>query len=397
MSVEEPKIFFSYARADAEFVLRLAKDLRSAGINLWVDQLDIRAGDRWDSAVERALKRCPYLLVILSPASVASHNVMDEVSVALETKKRIVPVHYRDCEIPFRLKRLQYIDFRGDYNSGFTQLLSALNVEAPAQPSLGKDLRQPASAMSASTASPAETGAEQVAERDPGRVTDVRIPARDSHHERAPRTGFWRSAPGILTSIVMLAGAMTTLFFLGRAMAPPGKAPSLPPHSTDSTKGDETPGRPVVIDAGKNVVSPKEKTVQKDQPVQPSTPDKQNTVTVPVASPVASAGAKVFMHTSQERDRAVLQEIGNTLRAKGYEVPDTRVTSAKTNGDIRFFFPQDRDNAARLKSAIETELDGRGYHVSLALLERDGTQFKSSAPGKIEVWIPPLANGTGSR
>jgi len=96
MPVEESKIFFSYARADAEFVLRLAKDLRSAGINLWMDQLDIRPGDRWDSAVEKALRACQYLLVILSPASVASQNVMDEVSAALESNKRIVPVHYRD-------------------------------------------------------------------------------------------------------------------------------------------------------------------------------------------------------------------------------------------------------------------------------------------------------------
>jgi len=40
--------FFSYARDDSEFVLKLATELREQGINLWLDQLDIEAGERWD-------------------------------------------------------------------------------------------------------------------------------------------------------------------------------------------------------------------------------------------------------------------------------------------------------------------------------------------------------------
>lgn len=129
MEVETPRIFFSYARVDSEFVLKLAKDLRSAGMNIWVDQLDIQAGDRWDRAVEEALKGCPSLLVVLSPTSVASQNVMDEVSFGLEQNKKIVPVCYRNCDIPFRLKRLQRIDFTVDYHDAFARLLRALNVQ----------------------------------------------------------------------------------------------------------------------------------------------------------------------------------------------------------------------------------------------------------------------------
>lgn len=135
MPVETPRIFISYARADTEFVLKLAKELRSAGVNLWLDQLDIPAGDRWDLAVEEALKACPCLLIVLSPASVDSHNVMDEVSFALGVKKKIVPVRYRDCDIPFRLQRLQYIDFTVDYDNGFSRLLKVLNVVQPSQTS----------------------------------------------------------------------------------------------------------------------------------------------------------------------------------------------------------------------------------------------------------------------
>lgn len=130
MQAQEPTLFFSYARADAELALKLATDLRSAGINLWMDQLDIQAGDRWDRAVEEALTTCPCLLVILTPTSVASNNVMDEVSMALEENKRVVPVLFGDCEIPLRLRRLQYIDFTVGYDAAFPKLLKALAVYA---------------------------------------------------------------------------------------------------------------------------------------------------------------------------------------------------------------------------------------------------------------------------
>jgi len=136
------KFFFSYARADSEFVLKLAEDLRSIGTNLWLDQLDIPGGARWDRAVEEALHASPCLLVVLSPASVASNNVMDEVSFGLETDKRIVPILFKDCAIPFRLKRLHYIDFRVGYDDGFKRLIQTIKTvdQLPTPPEGETDL-----------------------------------------------------------------------------------------------------------------------------------------------------------------------------------------------------------------------------------------------------------------
>jgi hypothetical protein len=86
MGGEETKLFFSYSRADSEFALRLAKDLRTAGARLWIDQLDIPPGARWDQSVEQALKCCSAVLVVLSPASVQSENVLDEIHFALRRR-----------------------------------------------------------------------------------------------------------------------------------------------------------------------------------------------------------------------------------------------------------------------------------------------------------------------
>jgi hypothetical protein len=133
MTAAVPRAFFSYSRQDSEFVLRLASALRAAGAAVWLDQLDIEPGQRWDSAVEQALASCPRMLVVLSPASVDSTNVMDEVSFALEENKQVIPILYRACKLPFRLRRVQYIDARtdADYSRGLQELVSMLGAETP--------------------------------------------------------------------------------------------------------------------------------------------------------------------------------------------------------------------------------------------------------------------------
>jgi hypothetical protein len=126
------KLFLSYARPDSDFALRLARDLRASGVNVWVDQLDIRPGDAWDRAVEDALKVCSGVLVVLSPTSINSRSVMDEVSYALEENKRVIPILYRATPIPFRLRRLQHADFTSDYQRALSVLVPALGGTAPA-------------------------------------------------------------------------------------------------------------------------------------------------------------------------------------------------------------------------------------------------------------------------
>ena len=111
----------------------------------------------------------------------------------------------------------------------------------------------------------------------------------------------------------------------------------------------------------------------------------------PKASP---RDARVFVHVVKRQDRPVVDEVGNALRAAGYEIPDTRVVNGKTEGDVRFFFPQDRDEANKVRSAVEAELKKHGYQLALQLLERDGKRFQYATPGKIEVWLPPLSSGS---
>jgi TIR domain len=125
--------FVSYSHDDSEFTIRLVQDLKAAGAGVWLDQLDIEPGQEWDTAIENALKQSPRTLLVLSPSSVKSRNVLNEINFALEEKKVIIPVLHRDCIIPLQLRRIQYIDFRTDYAFGLKALLKNLNAQGSEQ------------------------------------------------------------------------------------------------------------------------------------------------------------------------------------------------------------------------------------------------------------------------
>jgi hypothetical protein len=122
-------VFVCYARNDEEFALKLAANLKSLGVPIWLDQWDIPAGDNWDQKIEEGLRKCTHLLLILSPASVKSVEVVSEWSWALNENKVIVPILYQPCEIPFRLKPIRYIDLTSrspDNQDALDKILGAL-------------------------------------------------------------------------------------------------------------------------------------------------------------------------------------------------------------------------------------------------------------------------------
>lgn len=145
MNESTPRVFLSYARADSEFVSRLACDLATAQITAWMDARDIVPGNRWDVSVETALREATDVVLILSPGACTSQNVMDEVSFALANNTRVLPLLYLDCEIPFRWERIQRIDMSSDYASGFATLLETLGLPRPELPGSTAGARTPAS------------------------------------------------------------------------------------------------------------------------------------------------------------------------------------------------------------------------------------------------------------
>jgi phage tail protein X len=53
---------------------------------------------------------------------------MDEIAYAVSKGKHIFPILYRDCDIPYRLARVQYVDFRRNFQAGIDRLLEEMRI-----------------------------------------------------------------------------------------------------------------------------------------------------------------------------------------------------------------------------------------------------------------------------
>jgi hypothetical protein len=120
------QIFISYSRRDEDFVRRLAQALAKSGLDVWMDLEDIEVGSKWSTAIQRGLDNSNVMLVVLSPASMASTNVEDEFTYYLDHHKPIIPILLEPTKVHFQLGRLQYIDF---HTQPFETAFAALQAE----------------------------------------------------------------------------------------------------------------------------------------------------------------------------------------------------------------------------------------------------------------------------
>ncbi len=119
--------FISYSRANSDFAMRLANDLKQAGLPVWLDQLDIPAGSRWDDGIEKALHASTAFVVILSPEAMQSQNVKDEIGYAIDAGKHILPIVLKQTDMPFRLRRFQFVDStKKNYASSLSEIQEML-------------------------------------------------------------------------------------------------------------------------------------------------------------------------------------------------------------------------------------------------------------------------------
>jgi HEAT repeat protein len=145
--VAQGPVFLSYRSTEVDFALRLAVDLKGAGVNLWMDRLDIKPGDDWLKALQNAVSNCAAVIPVLSPDYVASRYCEKELARADRMGKEIFPVVIRDvpdASWPIEIQRHQYIDFRAwreekTYREQFARLVAILKEKVADQVSAEPD------------------------------------------------------------------------------------------------------------------------------------------------------------------------------------------------------------------------------------------------------------------
>ena len=83
------RVFLSYAREDVETARRLAGVLSDAGQTVWWDR-HVHGGANFGNEIDRELKNAQIVMVLWSPASIASAWVQDEAAEGRDSG-RLVP------------------------------------------------------------------------------------------------------------------------------------------------------------------------------------------------------------------------------------------------------------------------------------------------------------------
>ena len=108
-------VFLSYARQDRATARVIAECLRAEGFSVWWDA-SLHSGETFDEVIERNLKDSKAVVVLWSPASVASRWVRAEATLA-DRRNKLIPAIIDACDRPiiFELTHTaELIGWKGD-------------------------------------------------------------------------------------------------------------------------------------------------------------------------------------------------------------------------------------------------------------------------------------------
>jgi TIR domain-containing protein len=114
--MKDKSIFLSHTHTDKPFARRVAADLAALGATVWIDEAELNIGDSLLSKISSAIDSMQFLGVVLSPESVGSSWVQQELEQAMTSQLsrrhvKVLPLLYQKCELPGFLRGKLYADF----------------------------------------------------------------------------------------------------------------------------------------------------------------------------------------------------------------------------------------------------------------------------------------------
>ena len=132
------RVFLCHASEDKPTVRDLYIRLQEDGFDPWLDEEKLLPGQRWDNEITKAVETSDVVLVCLSGKSTTKEGyIKREIARALNVAKQqpadvifIIPVRLEDCDVPEQLRSYHWVNFFGDREAGYRQLVLALRKRA---------------------------------------------------------------------------------------------------------------------------------------------------------------------------------------------------------------------------------------------------------------------------
>jgi hypothetical protein len=91
-------VFISYSTKDKNWALKFANELEANGVHAWIDQTEIKLGDRVNEKLEEALRESKVIAVLVTPDYLANPSSAFELGAAVGGNKKIIPIIPQDIE-----------------------------------------------------------------------------------------------------------------------------------------------------------------------------------------------------------------------------------------------------------------------------------------------------------
>lgn len=139
-----PKVFVSHASEDKErFVIKFAENLRSKGIDAWLDKWEMFPGDSIvDKIFEEGIKNANAFIVVVSHNSANKKWVKEEINASfvkkIEKSCKIIPIVLDNSEVPECLKSTVWENITNvnDYTDSLNRIVNSIfNIQE--KPALG--------------------------------------------------------------------------------------------------------------------------------------------------------------------------------------------------------------------------------------------------------------------
>jgi WD40 repeat protein len=132
--MDKVRAFISYSRRDIGFAQRLRTNLIETSADAYLDTFDIAAGEAWRERLSRLIERADCVVVVLTPASVASDICRWEVEHAESLTKRLIPVVLEDVDLSLvhpAIARRNFVFMRTPQEEadGLQRLCAAIEVD----------------------------------------------------------------------------------------------------------------------------------------------------------------------------------------------------------------------------------------------------------------------------
>jgi MinD-like ATPase involved in chromosome partitioning or flagellar assembly/tetratricopeptide (TPR) repeat protein len=113
----------------------------------------------------------------------------------------------------------------------------------------------------------------------------------------------------------------------------------------------------------------------------------------PAKPALAANEQRVYIQYSDAADQRAVQALHKALVSAlaPVNVPAYQKVSVRSEGEVRYFFAEDRELAQRTADAAEAELAKSGSARVLKPTFRDAQAFPSAVRGTVEIWLPSLS------